>query len=353
MAAMKQADPHGSRSTIMNGRSYPRWQRGIRAGAAAGIGAAAVAFALCLLLAMISGGADLTPAMSFRPWWRLSNWIVSVGAGVSFAVVAGLVAVLRPTRETMHSHNTHLDERWGPRFCPVIARTTILGLFPPSRTGHGVALSCYRARLCEKELRNCWYARPMVTQAMPFDFDEARTSLKKHGRSYESGLDVLDVIRVGDIPDADKVAMLENLLKHPDEMWGPGHYDPTEVRAFLASLQEPHRSGAAAGPSPMTSEQVHALVVAQIGDQWDRTNLHGVDLRRCILWPQSITAADVRGEVQSDVWLVLLETPGRRLGWGIVYQEETGEFGLVQFTEDYAPCLVGLYAQFMDALEAM
>ena len=228
-----------------------------------------------------------------------------------------------------------------------------MGLFPPSPTGRSAALSCYRARLCEKEVRDCWYARPMETQTMPFDFDEVGATLTKHGRSYEWGLDVLDVIRVGNIPDADKVAMLEDLVRHPDEMSGPADYDIDDAGRCLSSLREPHESDAVTGSSPMTSKQVHALVVAQIGDQWDHTNLHGVDLRRCILWPESITAMDVRGASECEVWLVLLEIPQTRLGYGIVYDEKTRQFGLVQFTENYVPFMIGLYGGFLDAFEAM
>lgn len=103
----------------------------------------------------------------------------------------------------------------------------------------------------------------------------------------------------------------------------------------------------------MTSDQVHNIVLTEIGDRWAGTNLHGVDLRRCLIQPEQILAVDVVDEKDISVWLVLLENPEARLGYGIAYDEKSGKFGLVQFAKGYAPCLLGLYGGFWDALKAM
>jgi hypothetical protein len=45
--------------------------------------------------------------------------------------------------------------------------------------------------------------------------------------------------------------------------------------------------------------------------------------------------------------------PETRLGYGIGYDEESGQFGLLQFTKEYEPFLIGLYGGFFAALDAM
>ncbi len=58
-------------------------------------------------------------------------------------------------------------------------------------------------------------------------------------------------------------------------------------------------------------------------------------------------------EKTTNAWLVLLEDPECRLGYGIVYDETANEFGLVQFAVGYEPCLLGLYGDFFSTFEAM
>lgn len=103
----------------------------------------------------------------------------------------------------------------------------------------------------------------------------------------------------------------------------------------------------------MMSDQVKKIVIEQIGDDWNHTNLHGINLRRCIVPPQRIVAVNAWDEQNAEVWLVLLENPESRLGYGVVYHETSEEFGLVQFTEGHSPCLLGLYGSFFDALDGM
>ncbi len=102
----------------------------------------------------------------------------------------------------------------------------------------------------------------------------------------------------------------------------------------------------------MTSSDVRKLVEGQVGDRWDRTNLHGVQLRHCIVEPKFMTFVDVSGK-SLNAWLVLLENPETRIGYGIAYEETAAEFGLVQFAVGYEPCLLGLYGDFFSTLEAM
>ena len=54
-----------------------------------------------------------------------------------------------------------------------------------------------------------------------------------------------------------------------------------------------------------------------------------------------------------EAWLVLLENPKQQLGYAVVYDERSGQFGLAQFAAGYEPCLIVIYGDFFAALEAM
>jgi hypothetical protein len=84
----------------------------------------------------------------------------------------------------------------------------------------------------------------------------------------------------------------------------------------------------------MTSDDVQSLVRTAIGHDWDRSNLHGVDLRRCLVRPEKLGVVAAADETDSEVWLVLLEHPEPpRLGYGVAYDEKSGKFGLLQFAD--------------------
>jgi hypothetical protein len=103
----------------------------------------------------------------------------------------------------------------------------------------------------------------------------------------------------------------------------------------------------------MNQLEVRSLVLAEIGDQWNRTNLHGVNLRKCLVDPMLMKFTDPRGESSLDGWLVLREHPEKNSGYAVVYDEAAGKFGLAQFAEGYEPCLFGLYGDFFTTLDAM
>ena len=106
-------------------------------------------------------------------------------------------------------------------------------------------------------------------------------------------------------------------------------------------------------PTELTSDQVRQLVEAAIGDQWQRSNLHRVDLRTCLIAPRKLTFVTAKDEREVEAWLVLLENPKGTLGYGVAYDEQTQRFGLVQLAKGYEPCVLGLYGGFYDALDAM
>lgn len=104
----------------------------------------------------------------------------------------------------------------------------------------------------------------------------------------------------------------------------------------------------------MTAEQVEHLVHQQIGGQWNRSNLHHVILRECLVQPpRQMTFVDVASGKPVEAWLVLHTDPKQRLGYAVVYDELAGRFGLAQFAEGYEPCLIDLHGDLFTALEAM
>ena len=103
----------------------------------------------------------------------------------------------------------------------------------------------------------------------------------------------------------------------------------------------------------MTPREVRELVEREIGDQWHRSNLHGVDLRACLLEPRLTECLDpVRGG-RTQLWVVLSEVPGSDNCYGVAFDEGSKEFGLVEFNPGSPPVLVGIHGGFLRAMEAM
>ena len=110
----------------------------------------------------------------------------------------------------------------------------------------------------------------------------------------------------------------------------------------------------------MTSDEVSNLVREQIGNRWDTTNLHGVDLRRCLVRPQRVSMMTycpspngIATYEKIEVWIVLEEGPDTKNGYKIVLEEVTGKFGLAMRCDDDQLLYLGSYGDFMATLEAM
>ena len=111
----------------------------------------------------------------------------------------------------------------------------------------------------------------------------------------------------------------------------------------------------------MTASDVQSLVLAEIDDDWERTNTHGVDLRSCLVEPRCMqviwrTVRD--GQVTQEtreVWLVLEQRPVTKDGYKIVFDESRKTFGLASpgFPSDPHPCLAGYYGDFWTTFGGM
>jgi hypothetical protein len=106
----------------------------------------------------------------------------------------------------------------------------------------------------------------------------------------------------------------------------------------------------------MTPDEVRAIVEAEIGNDWSRENPHGVDLRACLVTPRLVSCQNTFPQLEGgrplDLWIVLEETPGKKDGYLIAFDERTRKFGLADWGGD-VPVFLGYHGSFMDTLEGM
>jgi hypothetical protein len=111
----------------------------------------------------------------------------------------------------------------------------------------------------------------------------------------------------------------------------------------------------------MNSAQIERLVHDAIGDSWDATNHHGVDLRTALVPPRLIKVIErnVReGKVHDEVidaWLVLIERPESGEGYRIVADASGRAFGLASegLAGDEHLVLYGWHGDFWATFEGM
>jgi hypothetical protein len=99
-----------------------------------------------------------------------------------------------------------------------------------------------------------------------------------------------------------------------------------------------------------TPEEIKAVIEQEIGGDWSRSNLHGCDLHRCLVEPvkRQYENSFKKGE-ELTLWLVLEECPEEPdTGYKIVFDEETGDFGLVT-----SGAFIGFYGTFLKTFESM
>ena len=102
----------------------------------------------------------------------------------------------------------------------------------------------------------------------------------------------------------------------------------------------------------MVEQEVRLLVEEQIGNNWDQSNAHGVNLQACLVTPEKRTYQQVNGQPVT-LWLVLEEDPEERKGYKIVFSEEIGRFGLATTQINGPEIFLGFYGSFLKTLEAM
>ena len=106
----------------------------------------------------------------------------------------------------------------------------------------------------------------------------------------------------------------------------------------------------------MTAADVRALVEAEISDDWSQSNSHHVDLRQCLVMPRLVSCRNtfpkLAGGMPLELWIVLEETPGKRDGYLIVFDERKRVFGLADWDGD-TPVFLGFHGTFLNTLRGM
>ncbi len=109
----------------------------------------------------------------------------------------------------------------------------------------------------------------------------------------------------------------------------------------------------------MTEEGIRELIEREVASDWSLTNLHGCDLRRCLVPPVLREYDDCGGRrplVEPRpvirLWLVLEESPEGRSGYKVVYGDEAGMFGLA-VPGTVRDVFIGYYGSFLDTYRGM
>jgi hypothetical protein len=109
----------------------------------------------------------------------------------------------------------------------------------------------------------------------------------------------------------------------------------------------------------LAAEDVPMLVEREIAGDWTRSNAHGCDLRRCLVWPELRDFEDFGGgrpprdpPSMIPLWLVLEESPEDRGGYKIVFDEAANKFGLA-IPGSPRDVFIGHYGSFLGAYRSM
>jgi hypothetical protein len=116
----------------------------------------------------------------------------------------------------------------------------------------------------------------------------------------------------------------------------------------------------------LTADNVLKKVEAEIGDNWDLSNAHAVDLRTSLVKPpvlleykNSWYQADKQDHINRmlssptlRLWLVLEEHPDTHKGYAIVYDEVANMYGLADAPES-GDIFIAHYGTFLETFEAM
>lgn len=104
----------------------------------------------------------------------------------------------------------------------------------------------------------------------------------------------------------------------------------------------------------MLPQEISKIIVDEIGNDWNHSNWHGCDLRKCLVSPQKRLFSDARDTSRTrEMWLVLEEHPETHTGYRIFFDEETRQFGLAVEGKDGRDVWLGFYGSFMQTFEGM
>lgn len=100
--------------------------------------------------------------------------------------------------------------------------------------------------------------------------------------------------------------------------------------------------------------QIKQVIHDQIDGDLTISNLHGVDLKTCLVEPYLETLEDSFNEGQTiQVYVVLKEFPESNEGYQIVYDPKEKLFGLSIAGKNSLGVFIGFYGTFLDTLKGM
>jgi hypothetical protein len=103
----------------------------------------------------------------------------------------------------------------------------------------------------------------------------------------------------------------------------------------------------------MDPAAIQKIVDDEISDDWSRSNLHGVDLRACLVTPSlQIFRSHPQNTPPWELWVVLEEDPVGLSGYKVAYDADSGTF-CVAYGKQPNASYVGHYGSFLETLDAM
>jgi len=106
----------------------------------------------------------------------------------------------------------------------------------------------------------------------------------------------------------------------------------------------------------MEPSEVTEIIGSEVAGDWSHSNAHGVDLKRCLVFPvKQLYENPVRNSTTGtiELWLVLEESPERKSGYKIVFDEKSRKFGLAIKDTQNKNAFLGFYGTFLATLDAM
>ena len=108
----------------------------------------------------------------------------------------------------------------------------------------------------------------------------------------------------------------------------------------------------------MIADEIRRKVESIIGANWDETNAHGTDLRRCLVTPK-LVKCDNKLERQSSadpefryLWVVVKESAESDFGYAIVCDSAAKNFGLAA-SDQNGYLFLGWYLDFWAVYKGM
>jgi hypothetical protein len=112
----------------------------------------------------------------------------------------------------------------------------------------------------------------------------------------------------------------------------------------------------------VTVKDVSKLIedeIASVGEAWftrPENNPHGIELSRCLGEPERVLCTNTfpgfRGGKPFEAWLVLEALPNDDDGYRIIFDEESGKFGLACGTRR-DPIFIGWHGSFLNTVQGM